>query len=172
MIGKLRGRIDEYGPDWVTLDVGGVVYHVFASAKTLSQLPKTGESAQVFTEMLVTQDMIRLVGFAAASEREWFRLLQTVQGVGTKVALAVLSTLSTAELGNAIALQDKAMVSRAPGVGPKVAQRIISELKDKVPALRLTARGLCYSKPLCRNATLLCRRRRCGDFAALRDVGS
>ena len=134
MIGKLRGRIDEYGPDWVTLDVGGVVYHVFASAKTLSQLPKTGESAEVFTEMLVTQDMIRLVGFAAASEREWFRLLQTVQGVGTKVALAVLSTLSTAELGNAIALQDKAMVSRAPGVGPKVAQRIISELKDKAPA--------------------------------------
>jgi Holliday junction DNA helicase RuvA len=134
MIGKLKGRIEDYGPDWVTIDVGGVVYHVFASAKTLSQLPKAGELAEVFTEMLVTQDMIRLVGFASAGEREWFRLLQTVQGVGTKVALAVLSTLSTAELGNAIALQDKAMISRAPGVGPKVAQRIVSELKDRVPA--------------------------------------
>jgi Holliday junction DNA helicase RuvA len=78
--------------------------------------------------------MIRLVGFATLGEREWFKLLQTVQGVGTKVALAVLSTLSTAELANAIALQDKAMVSRAPGVGPKVAQRIVSELKDKAPA--------------------------------------
>jgi Holliday junction DNA helicase RuvA len=93
-----------------------------------------GEFAEILTEMLVSQDMIRLVGFATASEREWFRLLQTVQGVGTKVALAVLSTLSTHEISNAIALQDKAMVSRAPGVGPKVAQRIVSELKDKAPA--------------------------------------
>jgi holliday junction DNA helicase RuvA len=134
MIGKLKGQIEDYGPDWVTVDVAGVVYHVFASAKTLSQLPKAGEFAEVFTEMLVSQDMIRLVGFATVSEREWFRLLQTVQGVGTKVALAVLSTLSTAELGNAIALQDKAMVARAPGVGPKVAQRIVSELRDKAPA--------------------------------------
>jgi Holliday junction DNA helicase RuvA len=134
MIGKLKGRIEDYGPDWVTVDVAGVVYHVFASAKTLSQLPKAGEFAEVFTEMLVSQDMIRLVGFATASEREWFRLLQTVQGVGTKVALSVLSTLTTADLANAIALQDKAMVSRAPGVGPKVAQRIVSELRDKAPA--------------------------------------
>jgi Holliday junction DNA helicase RuvA len=134
MIGKLKGRIEEYGPDWVTIDVGGVVYHAFASAKTLAQLPKPGEPAELFTEMLVSQDMIRLVGFATRLEREWFRLLQTVQGVGTKVALAVLSTLSAAELANAIALQDKAMVSRAQGVGPKVAQRIVSELKDKTPA--------------------------------------
>ena len=130
----LKGRIEDYGPDWVTVDVGGVVYHVSASAKTLSQLPKTGELAEVFTDMLVSQDMIRLVGFATQSEREWFRLLQTVQGVGTKVALSVLSTLATVELANAIALQDKAMVSRSPGVGPKVAQRIVSELKDKAPA--------------------------------------
>jgi holliday junction DNA helicase RuvA len=134
MIGKLKGRIEDYGPDWVTVDVAGVVYHVFASAQTLSQLPKAGEFAEVFTEMLVSQDMIRLVGFATASEREWFRLLQTVQGVGTKVALSVLSTLTTADLANAIALQDKAMVSRAPGVGPKVAQRIVSELRDEAPA--------------------------------------
>jgi holliday junction DNA helicase RuvA len=134
MIGKLKGRIEEYGSDWVTIDVAGVVYHAFASAKTLSQLPKAGEPAELFTEMLVSQDMIRLVGFATPLEREWFKLLQTVQGVGTKVALAVLSTLSAAELANAIALQDKAMVSRAQGVGPKVAQRIVSELKDKAPA--------------------------------------
>src|SRR6266480_2738437 len=134
MISKLRGRIDAYGPDWVVIDVNGVGYHCFCSAKTLSALPSTKEFAEVLTEMLVSQDMIRLVGFATPSEREWFRLLQTVQGVGTKVALAVLSTLTTAELGNAIALGDKAMVSRAPGVGPKVAQRIVSELRDKAPA--------------------------------------
>jgi len=134
MIGKLKGRIEDYGPDWVTIDVSGVVYHVSCSSKTLAQLPRAGEFTEIHTDMLVGQDMIRLVGFATAGEREWFRLLQTVQGVGTKVALVVLSTLSTAELANAIALSDKAMVSRSPGVGPKVAQRIVSELKDKVPA--------------------------------------
>ena len=134
MIGKLKGRIDAYGEDWVTIDVGGVGYHVFCSTRTLAALPPVGEFAEAYTEMLVTQDMIRLVGFATEGEREWFNLLQTVQGVGTRVALSVLSTLSTTELANAIALQDKAMISRAPGVGPKVAQRIVSELKDKVPA--------------------------------------
>lgn len=134
MISKLKGRIDAYGPDWAVIDVNGVGYHCFCSAKTLSQLPGVGEFAEILTEMLVSQDLIRLVGFATASERDWFKLLQTVQGVGTKVALAVLSTLSTHELTNAIALQDKAMIARAPGVGPKVAQRIVSELKDKAPA--------------------------------------
>jgi Holliday junction DNA helicase RuvA len=134
MIGKLRGRIDSYGPDWVIVDVGGVGYHVFCSTKTLSALPPAGEAAEVHTEMLVTQDMIRLVGFATQAEREWFRLLETVQGVGTKVALGILSTLSAAQLANAIALQDKAMVSRAPGVGKKLAERIVLELKDKAPA--------------------------------------
>lgn len=133
MISKLKGRIDAYGPDWVVIDVNGVGYHCFCSTKTLSALPPAGEFGELHTEMLVSQDMIRLVGFASQGEREWFRLLQTVQGVGTKVALALLSTLSTAELGQAIALQDKAMVARAPGVGPKVAQRIVSELKDKAP---------------------------------------
>jgi holliday junction DNA helicase RuvA len=134
MISKLKGRIDAYGPDWVVIDVNGVGYHCFCSAKTLSALPSPNEFAEILTEMLVSQDMIRLVGFATQSEREWFKLLQTVQGVGTKVALALLSTLTTSDLGNAIALQDKAMISRAPGVGPKVAQRIVSELKDKAPA--------------------------------------
>lgn len=134
MIGKLKGRIDSYGADWAIIDVAGVGYHVFCSAKTLSVLPAQGEFAEIFTDMQVSQDMIRLVGFATQGEREWFRLLQTVQGVGTRVALAILSTLSTADLANAIALQDRPMIARAPGAGPKLAQRIVSELKDKVPA--------------------------------------
>ena len=134
MIGKLKGRIDSYGPDWVIVDVGGVGYHVFCSSKTLAALPPAGEAAEIHTEMLVSQDMIRLVGFAQTIERDWFRLLQTVQGVGTKVALAMLSTLSAHEIGNAIAVQDKAMIGRAPGVGKKLAERIVLELKDKVPA--------------------------------------
>jgi Holliday junction DNA helicase RuvA len=134
MIGRLRGRIDACGSDSVIIDVSGVGYHVYCSAKTLTALPPQGELAEIFTEMLVSQDMIRLVGFASELEREWFRLLQIVQGVGTKVALSLLSTLTGSELANAIAFQDKAMLSRAPGVGRKVAERIVVELKDKVPA--------------------------------------
>ena len=135
MISKLKGRIDSYGPDWVIVDVGGVGYHVSCSSKTLAALPPVGEFAEVHTEMLVSQDLIRLVGFASTHERDWFRLLQTVQGVGTKVALAILSTLSADEVGDAIALQDKAMIGRANGVGKKIAERIVLELKDKGPAL-------------------------------------
>jgi holliday junction DNA helicase RuvA len=134
MIGKLKGRIDSSGSDWVIVDVGGVGYHVVCSSRTLAALPPAGEFAEVHTEMLVSQDMIRLVGFASTLEREWFRLLQTVQGVGTKVALAILSTLSAHEVANAIALQDKAMIGRANGVGKKLAERIVLELKDKAPA--------------------------------------
>lgn len=134
MIGKLKGRIDSYGPDFVIVEVGGVGYHVFCSAKTLAALPPAGEFAEVHTEMLVSQDMIRLVGFSSTLEREWFRLLQTVQGVGTKVALAILSTLTSHEVASAIALQDKAMIGRANGVGKKLAERIVLELKDKAPA--------------------------------------
>jgi holliday junction DNA helicase RuvA len=135
MIGKLKGRVDSFGADWLIVDVNGVGYHVFCSSRTLAALPGVGETAELFTEMLVSQDMIRLVGFSSAHEREWFRLLQSVQGVGTKVALAILSTLSVGEIGNAIALQDKAMMGRAPGVGKKLAERIVIELKDKVPTL-------------------------------------
>ena len=134
MIAKLKGRIDATGPDWLVIDVNGVGYHVSCSSKTLAALPGQGEFAEVHTEMLVSQDMIRLVGFATVGEREWFRLLQSVQGVGTKVALAILSTLSTAEIGNAVAMQDKAMIGRANGVGKKLAERIVLELKDKAPA--------------------------------------
>jgi len=142
MIGKLKGIIDSFGDDWVIIDVGGVGYHVFCSAKTLTQLPASGEAGEVFVETLVSQDAITLVGFANASERDWFRLLKTVQGVGTKVALAILSTISASELANAIAVGDKAMVARSPGVGPKVAQRIVSELKDKAPAFAPVDSGL------------------------------
>ena len=134
MIAKLKGRIDAIGPDWVIVDVNGVGYHVSCSSKTLGALPGQGEFAEIHTEMLVSQDMIRLVGFASVAERDWFRLLQSVQGVGTKVALAILSVLSVHEIGNAIALQDKAMIGRANGVGKKLAERIVLELKDKVPA--------------------------------------
>jgi len=142
MIGKLKGIIDSYGDDWVIIDVSGVGYHVFCSGKTLTTLPPAGEAGEVFVETLVSQDAITLVGFASANERDWFRLLKTVQGVGTKVALAILSTISASELANAIAVGDKAMVSRSPGVGPKVAQRIVSELKDKAPAFSAASSGL------------------------------
>ncbi len=133
MIGKLKGRIDSTGPDWAMVDVNGVCYFVSCSSKTLAALA-VGEFAEVHTEMLVSQDNIRLVGFATTLEKEWFKLLQTVQGVGARVALAILSVLSPGEVGNAIALQDKAMIGRANGVGKKLAERIVLELKDKAPA--------------------------------------
>ena len=134
MIGKLRGVIDSYGDDWVIVDVGGVGYQVFCSARTLQALPRPGEAATLSIETYVREDMIRLYGFANELEREWFRLLQTVQGVGAKVALAVLGTLKPGELATAIALQDRATLARAPGVGRKVAERIVAELRDKAPA--------------------------------------
>ena len=134
MIGKLKGVVDEIGEDYCVIDVGGVGYVAFCGTRTLSALGGQGEAASLYIETYVREDMIRLYGFATALEREWFRLLQSVQGVGAKVALAVLSTLSAAELANAIALRDTAMVARAPGVGKKVAERIVTELKTKAPA--------------------------------------
>ena len=135
MIGKLKGTIDSYGEDFVIVDVRGVGYLVHCSSRTLQALPSIGEAAELAIETHVREDQIRLFGFASASEREWFRLLQTVQGIGTKVALAILSTLKPADLASAIALRDKASITRTPGVGPKVAERIVTELKDKAPAL-------------------------------------
>jgi Holliday junction DNA helicase RuvA len=135
MIGKLKGVIDSYGEDYVILDVQGVGYQVHCSARTLQALPSAGEAAVLSIETYVREDQIRLFGFRSDVEREWFRLLQTVQGVGAKVALAVLSTLPPSDLANAIALRDKAAVARTQGVGPKVAERIVTELKDKAPAL-------------------------------------
>ncbi len=134
MIGKLKGVIDEIAEDHVVVDVHGVGYVAFCSARTLASLGGVGVAAVLFIETYVREDMIRLYGFASGLEREWFRLLQGVQGVGAKVALAVLSTLTPAELANAIALRDLAMVARAPGVGRKVAERIVTELKNKAPA--------------------------------------
>lgn len=133
MIGKLRGIIDSYGEDFVILDVNGVGYVVSCSARTLQNLPQAGEAASLAIETYVREDAIRLFGFSSDAERDWFRLLQSVQGVGAKVALAMLGVLSPGELGTAIGTQDKAMVGRAPGVGPKLAARIVSELKDKAP---------------------------------------
>src|SRR5690606_4328071 len=134
MIGKLRGVIDSYGDDSIILDVHGVGYLVHCSARTLQALPPAGETAVLSIETWVREDQIRLYGFASEIEREWFKLLTDVQGVGARVALAVLSTLKTAELANAIALGDKTAVARAPGVGGKLAQRIVAELKDRAPA--------------------------------------
>jgi holliday junction DNA helicase RuvA len=134
MIGKLRGILDSYGEDFVVIDVNGVGYVVHCSARTLQALPAAGEAVMLSIETHVREDQIRLFGFLADVEREWFRLLQTVQGVGTKVALAILGTLKPADLASAIAMRDKAMITRTPGVGPKVAERIVTELKDKAPA--------------------------------------
>src|SRR5499427_8636011 len=130
MIGKLTGMIDSVGEDFAILDVGGVGYLVHCSVRTLQELPAVGEVVALAIETHVREDQIRLFGFVSTAEREWFRLLQTVQGVGTKVALAILSTLKAADLATAIAMRDKAMITRAPGVGPKVAERIVTELKE------------------------------------------
>ncbi|HWJ86924.1 MAG TPA: Holliday junction branch migration protein RuvA [Pelagibacterium sp.] len=135
MIGKLKGVVEALGEDIALIDVHGVVYEAYCSARTLQTLPQVGEAAVLFIEMIVREDMIRLYGFATEAEQKWFKLLMTVQGVGARVALGTLSTLSPSELTSAIALQDKAMVGRAPGVGPKLAQRIVTELKGKAPAI-------------------------------------
>jgi Holliday junction DNA helicase RuvA len=134
MIGKLKGLIDSYGEDFVIVDVNGVGYQVHCSVRTLQELPRAGEPVTLAIETHVREDQIKLFGFVSDTERAWFRLLQTVQGVGTKVALAVLGTLKPTDLASAIAMRDKAMVARTPGVGPKVAERIVTELKDKAPA--------------------------------------
>lgn len=133
MIGKLKGLVDGYGDDFVYLDVNGVVYEAFCSAKTLAALPQVGHAAVLHTEMIVREDMIRLYGFFSDAEKAWFTTLMTVQGVGARVALSVLSVLTPGELSSAIALQDKAMIGRANGVGPKLAVRIVTELKGKAP---------------------------------------
>ncbi len=135
MIAKLTGTIDEIGTDNLVLDVQGVGYLVQASSRTLAAIGSVGDSATIYTEMQVSETDMRLMGFASASERDWFRLLISVQGVGGKVALAILGALETGEISRAIATGDKAMVSRANGVGPKLAQRIVNELKDKVGGL-------------------------------------
>ncbi|MFG1294554.1 Holliday junction branch migration protein RuvA [Xanthobacter variabilis] len=133
MIGKLKGVVDTVAEDHLILDVHGVGYLVHCSARTLRDLPRMGEATSLVIETHVREDMIRLYGFGSEAERDWFRLLLTVQGIGTKIALAVLSTLRPSELAQAVTLADKTMIARAQGVGPRVATRIVTELKDKVP---------------------------------------
>jgi holliday junction DNA helicase RuvA len=135
MIGKLTGRLDEVATSTLIVDVNGVGYEVTCAARTLAGLPAVGEIVTLAIDTHMRDDAIRLYGFASEHERAWFRALQTVQGVGAKVALAVLGTLTAEDLANAVALQDKNQVARAPGVGPKVAARIVAELKDKMPSL-------------------------------------
>lgn len=145
MIARLSGTLDDFGPDWAVIDVNGVGYLVHCSARTLDALGPRGERVTVHTELQVSENDMRLIGFASAAEREWFRLLTGIQGVGSKMALAVLSALTTDELQRACGAGDAAMVARAQGVGPKLAGRIVNELKDKAggvvgaPGVAMTA---------------------------------
>lgn len=141
MIAKLTGQLDDSGADWAVIDVRGVGYLVHCSSKTLAALGVAGDACTVFTDLQVSENDMRLLGFADAAERDWFRLLTTVQGVGSKVALAILSALTVADLRNACAAGDAASVARAQGVGPKLAGRIVNELKDKAGALPGGAAG-------------------------------
>ena len=147
MIARLRGLLDNFGADHAVIDVNGIGYLVFASSRTLSALGAIGGEVVLHTEMKVSEDDIRLIGFATAGERDWFRLLTSVQGVGTRVALAILSALSADELSTAVAGADSRMIARANGVGPKLAQRIVNELKDKVGAVALGPAGAAAPPP-------------------------
>lgn len=135
MIGRIRGRLDWRGVDHVLIDVGGVGYIVHCSERTLAALPAVGEAVSLYTDLVVREDLLQLIGFPSLVEKEWYRLLTTVQGVGAKVALAILGAIGAEGLGRAIALGDWAAVRVARGVGPKTAQRIVLELKDKAPAV-------------------------------------
>jgi holliday junction DNA helicase RuvA len=141
MIARLTGRLAEVGEDWAIVDVAGVGYLAFCSSRTLAALGEVGEACTVHTQLQVSENDMRLLGFAEAAERDWFRLLTQVQGVGSKVALAILSALSTGELRDACGRGDAAMVARAQGVGPKLASRIVNELKDKAGAMPGSAGG-------------------------------
>ena len=147
MIARLTGTLAESTSDHAVIDVGGVGYLVQASTRTLSALGPVGSEMQVLTEMQVREDAMTLFAFGTAGERDWFRLLTGVQGVGGRVALAILSVLDASELSQAIARQDKAMVARANGVGPKLAERIVRELKDKVGAVAIGSAGVALTAP-------------------------
>lgn len=139
MIGKLSGRIDSISGSHVILDVGGVGYVVMCSVRTLRDIGSIGEAASLRIETHVREDAINLYGFIDTTEQEWFRLLTTVQGVGAKVALSILGVVSPEQLAQAIAAQDKTVLTQADGVGPKLGLRVVTELKDKVPALLAVA---------------------------------
>ncbi|MDG2243889.1 MAG: Holliday junction branch migration protein RuvA [Rhodospirillaceae bacterium] len=137
MIATLKGLVDSVGDDWAVIDVAGVGYHVFCSARTLSALPGVGEAVSLSIETHVREDHIHLYGFGSVAEKDAFQFVTKVQGVGTKVALAILSILSPDQMAQAIAAQDKPAFTRATGVGPKLASRIVTELKDKVSSIVL-----------------------------------
>jgi Holliday junction DNA helicase RuvA len=152
MIGKLTGTVDGRGADSLILDVNGVGYVVHCSPRTMARLPGGGQRVSLAVETQMREDMIRLFGFDSESERDWFRLLQSVQGVGSKVALAILGVLPGDELGLAIARGDRTAVSRAPGVGPKLAARIVAELKDKAGSLEFAGEPTLESTGVTRTA--------------------
>lgn len=135
MIGKISGRLEMRAPDHVLIDTGGVGYVVYCSERTLASLPSRGERVALFTDLVVREDLLQLFGFLTIAEREWHKLLTSVQGVGAKAALAIQGTLGPEGVGRAIALGDIAAVKAAPGVGPKLAQRVVNELKDKAPSV-------------------------------------
>jgi Holliday junction DNA helicase RuvA len=141
MIARLTGTLVESAADHAVIDVNGVGYLILASSRTLSAIGGTGSQVNLYTELQVREDSMTLFAFGSAGERDWFRLLTGVQGVGGKVALSILSTLDAGELSQAIARQDKAMVARANGVGPKLAERIVRELKDKVGPVAIGPAG-------------------------------
>lgn len=147
MIARLSGLLDDFGPDWAVIDVNGVGYLVHCSARTLDALGVRGDRVVLHTELQVSENDMRLIGFSSAGEREWFRLLTGVQGVGSKMALAVLSALTVDELQRACAGGDAAMVAHAQGVGPKLASRIVNELKDKAGGLPSAAGAAIAAAP-------------------------
>lgn len=150
MIGHLKGTLEAVGDDWILLDVGGVGYEIACPSRLLSQMPEIGGAVSLSIETYVREEAIRLYGFGSLNEREWFRLLMTVQGVGAKVALAILGVLDGDEVGNAILMEDRAAIQRAPGVGKRVAERLVSELKSKVPSL---SASLSSDRPAARSAS-------------------
>jgi Holliday junction DNA helicase RuvA len=137
VIAKLTGKLDSTGEDWAVIDCAGVGYLVQCGSRTLSRLPAIGGNVSLMVETLMREDSLKLIGFGSGAERDWFRLLTQVQGVGARIALAILSALEVEELVRAIAAQDKALLTRSDGVGPKLAQRIVTELKDKAAGLML-----------------------------------
>ena len=153
MIGSLKGRIEYKATDHTLIDVSGVGYLVYCSERTLSLLPSDGEYVTIFTELVVREDLLQLYGFLTFAEKEWHRLLCSVQGVGAKGALAIQGILSVEALSRAILLSDWATVKSAPGVGPKIAQRIVNELKEKAP--KVMAMGAITSNPIDGNTDLV-----------------
>ncbi|NDR55084.1 Holliday junction branch migration protein RuvA [Aliiruegeria sabulilitoris] len=142
MIGRLAGRIDYRGLDHVLLDVNGVGYVVYVSERTLMELPGTGEFAALYTDLVVREDLLQLFGFPSLQEKEWHRLLTSVQGIGAKASMAILGALGPDGTSRAITLGDWSAIRAAPGVGPKLAQRVVNELKDKAPAIMAMAGSL------------------------------